>query len=218
MSYDVTPPTMPAYPPPPPPKKSRTNLVIIGSAAAVIVAVVATGVTVNSSGNSEAKPGPTVTVTETTTADDTAVAADDNTEPAAEDTSDGVYALDDTVTYQNDVEITLSGFRRTVSGQYAEPENTPYAKFTVKIKNGGSKKLDTTLLSVNCSYGTDGKSSEAIFDSDGGLDGGPSTQLLPGRSLNVPWGCELPKAQKLIQIEVAPDFDSETAIFTGNVK
>jgi hypothetical protein len=216
MSYDVTPPPMPGFPPPPP-KKSRSNLVIIGSAAAVITAVVATGITVNSSSN-EAKPQPTVTVTETAAAGDTAAATDETTDPAAEDTSDGVYALNDTVTYENDVEITLSGFTRTVSGQYAAPENTPYVEFTVKIKNGGSKKLDTTLLSVNCSYGTDGKSSEAIFDSEGGLDGGPSTQHLPGRSLNIPWGCELPKAQKLLQVEVAPDFDSETAIFTGNVK
>lgn len=216
MSYDVTPPPMPGFPPPPP-RKNRSNLVIIGSAAAVIAAVVATGVTVNGSSN-EAEPGPTVTVTETAAAGDTAAATDETTAPAADNTGDGVYALDDAVTYENDVEITLSGFTRTVSGQYAEPESTPYVKFTVKIKNGGSKKLDTTLLSVNCSYGTDGKSSEAIFDSESSLGGGPSTQLLPGRSINVPWGCELPKAQKLIQIEVAPDFDSETAIFTGNVK
>ena len=38
--------------------------------------------------------------------------------------------------------------------------------------------------------------------------GGPSTSR----------GCELPKGEKLLQVEVAPDYDSETAIFTGNVK
>ncbi|MGW4574393.1 hypothetical protein GUR47_01545 [Streptomyces tendae] len=50
-----------------------------------------------------------------------------------------------------------------------------------------------------------------------GRVGNPQTKLLAGRSISVPWGCELPKGEKLIQIEVAPDFDSETAIFTGPV-
>ncbi|MFL9655279.1 hypothetical protein ACJ7VE_16365 [Streptomyces sp. PB17] len=45
----------------------------------------------------------------------------------------------------------------------------------------------------------------------------PAYGLLAGRSISVPWGCELPKGEKLIQIEVAPDFDSETAILTGSV-
>ncbi|MCW1097975.1 hypothetical protein OJ963_29430 [Streptomyces sp. RS2] len=87
-----------------------------------------------------------------------------------------------------------------------------------KVKNSGTKTLDTTLLTVNCSYGKDGRSSESVFDSDTGLDGTPQTKLLAGRSISVPWGCELPKGEKLIQIEVAPDFDSETAIFTGPVR
>ncbi|MGV9899476.1 hypothetical protein ACWDVV_36125, partial [Streptomyces tendae] len=144
--------------------------------------------------------------------------AAEETPAASEDTDDGVYALDETVTYESDVEVTLSGFERTVSSEYAMPEKTPYARFTVKVKNSGTKTLDTTLLTVNCSYGKDGRSSESVFDSDTGLDGTPQTKLLAGRSISVPWGCELPKGEKLIQIEVAPDFDSETAIFTGPVR
>ncbi len=105
-----------------------------------------------------------------------------------------------------------------VSSEYASPENTNYVQFTIKIKNGGTETLDTTGLTVNCSYGEDGRSSESIFDSEHDLDGGPDTKLLAGRSINVTWGCELPKKQKIIQIEVSPDMDSESAIFTGNVK
>lgn len=217
MTYDATPPPMPHFPPPQPPKKSRTNLVIIGSAAAVIAAVVATGITVSGSGDDEAKPGPTVTVTEIAPADDEPTGGEDDTEPAAEDTDDdGVYSLGDDVIYETDVEVGLSKFSRATSSEYAAPENTPYVRFTVKIKNGGDEKLDMALLTINCSYGQDGQSSEAIFDT--GLDGGPDTSLLPGRSISVPWGCELPKDEKLLQVEVAPDFESETAIFTGNVK
>ncbi|AIJ12156.1 MULTISPECIES: hypothetical protein [Streptomyces] len=225
MSTNFTPPPMPSYgpspvPPPPPPRKNRTLLVAV--AAAVVAAVVSAAVTAGVTGDDEAGPAPTVTVTETASVGggDTPAAEEESAEeaPAAsEDTDDGVHALDETVTYESDVEVSLSGFERTVSSEYAMPEKTPYARFTVKVRNSGTKTLDTTLLTVNCSYGKDGRSSESVFDSDTGLDGTPQTKLLAGRSINVPWGCELPKGEKLIQIEVAPDFDSETAIFTGPV-
>ncbi|MEV4336457.1 hypothetical protein [Streptomyces sp. NPDC049590] len=235
MSTDFTPPPMPGYgppvpPPPVPPRKSRTALIAV--AAAVVAAAVSALVTAGVSGDAEAKPAPTVTVTETaaagaddTQADDDGAAAADDEENAdgaeSEDGAgeeDGVYALDDTAVYEPATEVSLSGLKRAVTGEYAEPEHTPYLQFTVKVNNGGKKALDVTQLTVNCSYGKDGKSSDSVFDSDAGLDGGPETKLLPGRSLNVPWGCELPKGEKLIQIEVSPDFDSDAAIFTGTVK
>jgi len=223
MSQHITPPPMPGFPPPPQPpqqKKGPANAIVLGSAAAVIIAIVATGVAVGSDVADEARPAPTVTVTKTVSGDEAAAAAEDTSEePAPEETDDdGVYALDDTVTYESDVDVSLSKFSRGVSGEYASPENTSYVKFTVKVVNGGDKTLDATMLTVNCSYGEDGSSSESIFDSEAGLDGGPDTKVLAGRSLNVPWGCELPKGEKLLQVEVAPDFDSETAIFTGSVK
>ncbi|MGW7254421.1 hypothetical protein [Streptomyces sp. NPDC054834] len=181
----------------------------------MVAAAITAGV---AGGDTAAEPSPTVTVTRTVGEDDSAAAADEEASPTPDETDDGVYALTDTVTYESDVEVSLSGFKRTVSGAYADPENTSYVGFTVKIKNGGSKTFDATMLTVNCSYGKDGHSSEEVYDSDAGLNGGPDTKLLAGRSINVPWGCELPKNQKLIQIEVTPDFDSEAAIFTGSVK
>jgi hypothetical protein len=231
MSTDFTPPPMPGYgppvpppPPPVPPGKSRTALIAV--AAAVVAAAVSALVTVGVSGDAEAKPAPTVTVTETAAAgadaaeSDDAAATDDEeaTDSADGGEEDGVYALDDTAVYEPATEVALSGFKRSVTGEYAEPENTPYLQFTVKVKNGGKKALDITQLTVNCSYGKDGKSSDSVFDSEAGLEGGPETKLLPGRSLNVPWGCELPKGERLIQIEVSPDFESDAAIFTGTVK
>ncbi|MEU2437987.1 hypothetical protein ABZ595_17610 [Streptomyces rubradiris] len=232
MSTDFTPPPMPGYGPPPvppppppvPPRKPRTALIAV--AAAVVAAAVSALVTVGVSGDAEARPAPTVTVTETAAADadgardGDAAATDDGEAADSADggEEDGVYALDDTAVYEPATEVALSGFERAVTGEYAEPENTPYLRFTVKVKNGGRKALDVTQLTVNCSYGKDGKSSDSVFDSDAGLEGGPETKLLPGRSLNVPWGCELPKGEKLIQIEVSPDFESDAAIFTGTVK
>ncbi|MFH0178325.1 hypothetical protein ACIA6D_45155 [Streptomyces cacaoi] len=225
MSNEFTPPPMPGYgppvPPPPqplPPKKTTT--VLIAVAAAVVAAVLASAVTVSVTGDGDkgTEAAPTVTVTETEFADgaDPAAETDAGDEPTAEATEDGAYALSDTVAYENDVEISLSKFSRGVSHDYASPENTPYVKFTIKVLNSSTSTFDATSMTVNCAYGDEGKEAEAIFDD--GLDGTPDTNILAGRSLSFSWGCELPKREKYLQIEVAPDFDSETSIFAGNVK
>jgi hypothetical protein len=140
------------------------------------------------------------------------------TEPSDDETSgsDKAFPLTHTVTYDNDLKVGLSGFTRGVSSDVAAPANTPFVKFTVKITNGSDSTVDTTALSVNCSYGEDGKTSDLVIDE--GLDGSPQTRLLAGRSLNVPWGCVMPKGEKVLQVEVTPDFESATAIFTGSVK
>ncbi|MGW2444456.1 hypothetical protein [Streptomyces sp. NPDC001675] len=211
-----TPPPMPAFPPPPPeqaPKKSRTNAVIIACALAVIAAVIGTGIVVVNSRDDSSKEDTTAEATPST---DTVTAAEEEPEPEPTDTGPQVFGLDDVVSYENHVDVSLSKFSRGVSSSYASPENTPYVKFVVKVKNDSGKPLDTTLFTVNCSYGQDGQSSESIFDK--GLDGGPDTKLLSGRSINVPWGCEFPKSATSLQVEVTPDADSEDAIFTGDVK
>ncbi|MFD0304277.1 hypothetical protein [Streptomyces sp. NPDC127119] len=223
MSHESTPPPAPSpHPPalPPPPKKNHSNAVVIGSAAAVVVAVVATGIAVSGSRDGAAEPGPTVTVTEVATPDDESAAAEDDARPAAEESGgesgDGVYSLSEPVAYGNDVEVSLSKFSRGTSSDYASPGNTPYAKFTIKIVNGSDESVNADELSVNCAYGDEGKEGDAIFDE--GLDGLPETRILAGRSLSVVWACELPKDQKYLQVEVAPDYESKTAVFTGNVK
>ncbi|TLS41100.1 hypothetical protein FE633_38070 [Streptomyces montanus] len=217
MSHDFgPPPTMPVYAPPPPPPPKKTNTVVVAVAAAVVAAAVSAAITAGVTSGGDAEAAPTVTVTETTAAEGTEAAADTDPAPTPEDTSDGVYGLGDTVTYETDVEVGLSKFSRGVSSDYASPENMPYAKFTIKIVNKSDETLNADEMSVNCAYGDEGKEGEAIFDE--GLNGLPETRILAGRSLSVPWGCELPKGEKFLQVEVAPDYDSETAIFTGNVK
>ncbi len=220
MGHDSTPPLMPESPrppeSPPPVKRNPSNAVVIGSAAAVVVAVVATGIAVSGSRDGAATPGPTVTVTEVAPADDAPAAAGHDTEPVAEESGDGVHGLTEAVSYENDVEVSLSKFSRGVSGDYASPANTPYAKFTIKIVNDSDAGVSADELSVNCAYGDEGKEGDAIFDE--GLDGLPETRVLAGRSLSVVWACELPKDQEYLQVEVAPDYESETAVFTGHVK
>ncbi|MEW2566181.1 hypothetical protein [Streptomyces sp. NPDC047070] len=220
MSHESTPPPVPGLLPPPlpppPAKKNHSNAVVIGSAAAVVVAVVATGLAVSGSRDGAAEPGPTVTVTEVATPGDAHAVAGDDARPAAEEPGDGVHGLGEPAAYDNDVEVSLSKFSRGTSSDYASPGNTPYAKFTIKIVNGSDESVNADELSVNCAYGDEGKEGDAIFDE--GLDGLPETRILAGRSLSVVWACELPKDQQYLQVEVAPDYESRTAVFTGNVK
>ncbi|MFH8613075.1 hypothetical protein ACH4D5_36975 [Streptomyces sp. NPDC018029] len=214
------PPQPPAFPPSPPAKRRNTNAVIIGSAAAVIVAVVATGIVVVNSRDDDKKPVST-SAADTAKNDDVVAGEEEppeEPEPEPESTEPEVSGLGDTVTYVNDVEVSLSKFARGTSSEYGSPENTPYVKFAVTVKNEGKSTIDTSGFTTSCSYGEVGESSESVFDSERGLNGGPDTRLLAGRSITVTWACELPKTEDTIQIEVSPDMETETAIFTGDVK
>lgn len=142
--------------------------------------------------------------------------------PAAEEPTpspsptDTTFTLTETAKYVSKIEVSLSRFKRGVSSDVAAPANTAYLKFTVKIVNGSGKTIDLNEMSVNCQYGDAGQSSDQIFDD--GLDGTPTTHLLPGRSISAPLACELPKSEHYLQVEVTPDMDSQAAIFAGNVK
>lgn len=215
MSHDVTPPPMPGFPPQPPPRKSGTGTAVIASAAAVLAAIVGAGVTYGvTGGDSEAKPAPTVTVTETAEAGGADGAEAD---PAAGDGSaDGSHSLTDTVTHEHGVEVGLSGFSRATSDENGFPENTPYAKFAVRIANGSKAAVDPSEISIACAYGDEGREADSVFAED--LDGPPTTRVLAGRSLTFTWGCALPKDETFLQIEVTTDWESEPAVFTGEVK
>lgn len=147
--------------------------------------------------------------------DDTVTAATEKAEEETEDTGDKAVGLTQAVTYDDDVEVSLTGFTRGVSSEFASPQNTPYIKFTIKVNNGGKATIDLNEMYLSCLYGNDAKPGEQIFDE--GLDM-PTTHLRPGRSISVTTACELPKGEEYVQIELTPTAESETAIFAGNVK
>ncbi|MFE6408167.1 DUF4352 domain-containing protein [Streptomyces sp. NPDC057837] len=216
---DTPTPPQPDFPPPlpptpPEPKKNRTNAIIIGSAAAVIAAIVATGVVV---ANSRDDSSDTAAAESSAPVDDTITAAEEPS-PTPEETGPEIVALSDGVRWDGGMEVTLDDFTRGVSSEWAAPENTPYVKFTVRFKNGGDTTTDLSGSYVTCLYGDDGAEGEQIFDSEKSIDGLPEVHLRPGKSVSAKIGCELPKAEKYLQVELVPDIESETAIFAGNVK
>lgn len=182
------------------------------AAAALLLPLTACGSAneISSGGDKPSAATPEETVTP---AADTDAATEDASD---EDPSSKSYKLTDTVQYENDIEVSLAKFARKVSSDVAAPANTSYAAFTVKIVNHSSKTVDVTGMSVNCQSGDEGQEGEGIFDE--GLNGSPTTRLLAGRTITIPWGCALPKKETHIQIEVSPDIESEAAIFVGSVK
>ncbi|MFF0725613.1 hypothetical protein [Streptomyces sp. NPDC004134] len=230
MSYP-TPPQQPyqPYPPPPPPMPNgggpppsgnrravQITGVVVGVFAAFGIGAAVGAAAAGGDGGNEAKPAATVTVTAGPGAKGDGGGDAQKADDAAEDKQpgDGSFTLTETAVYDTGIEVVLSGFERATSSEYAAPASTPYVKFNLKITNGSDKRLDLNGLLVDCQYGDQGRSGEQIFDD--GLDT-PTTHLRPGRSIDVPTGCELPTSESYAQIEVTPDWESETAIFAGEI-
>ncbi|MDJ0346741.1 hypothetical protein [Streptomyces sp. PH10-H1] len=138
--------------------------------------------------------------------------------PDAKASADKSLALTDTATYENKVKVSLGKFTRGTSGENGFPASTAYVKFTATITNGSAKPLDLSLLQTKCQYGDTGKEGEQIFDSEHGIEGAPTTHLLPGRTSAATIACAMPKAEHYLQIEVTPDFESTAAIFAGKLQ
>lgn len=215
----TTPPPPNDFPPlpaePPKPRGSRTNTVIIVSAVAVIAAVVATGVIVVNSRDD--KTDTSSASTSSTPTDDTITAAAEP-EPTPEDTEPEVMGLTDGVSYEDGVEVALSGYKRGTTSEWAAPGNTPYVSFTVKIDNKSAATVDVGTGYFMCFYGEESQEAEQVFDSERGLEGMPSMKLRPGRVAKATVACEMPKGEAYLQVELAPSMDAEVAVFAGNVK
>lgn len=124
-------------------------------------------------------------------------------------------ALDDTASYEDGVNLSLSGFKRGTSGPYAAPENTPLIRFSITFENKGDKAADLSGVSLTCQR--ESSPGEEIFDSEHGLDGIPATRLLPGRTNTVPVACSLPADEDYLQVEVSPGL-ADVAVFSGHIK
>lgn len=88
----------------------------------------------------------------------------------------------------------------------------------IKIKNGGTHRIDLSQLNVTVRVGADGNDSEEVFDVEAGfgtLDG----TLAPGRtaSTKCAFAADSRKELKQVSIEVTPGFDYESGTFEGGI-
>lgn len=141
---------------------------------------------------------------------------------ASASVQDGTAKIGDKVK-QGDltIEVTRTGSATASAYAAGAKKGDHLATFTVRITNSGSEKFDTALASVDVSYGNDGDSAEAVFDS--GKAEAENTfagTITKGKSRSADFAYAIPKKQmENVQIEVSPNFITEgTVIFQGALK
>ncbi|MEN3121152.1 hypothetical protein [Janibacter sp. LM] len=185
------------------------------------------GVPTTSTTTGSNRPQPSVTtVTQTTTATATAEPAGtqtvepvDEPEPEAETsltgTDPGILKLGSSFTYSDGLQLTLSKPTQFTPSEWAAPSSDPGLIFTVTMMNGTGAKFDPTLNSITAQIGNE--EAEQIFDSENGLDGGPSTSILPGREVTYKAAFVGTDTKNLV-VEIAPDWDHGALTFTPDGK
>ncbi|AFV88597.1 MAG: hypothetical protein SOH99_03070 [Acidipropionibacterium acidipropionici] len=114
--------------------------------------------------------------------------------------------------YQDGLSVTVSAPKDYQPSEYSSDEGRfdTYVKFDVRVVNNTGKPWDPGMF--NATVQSDNEEGEQIFDSEGGLDGAPSTKLLNGREVRftVGYGVANPKD---IVMEVNPDFVHTAVMF-----
>lgn len=120
---------------------------------------------------------------------------------------DEALAADDTVIYDDDVKVTVSAAKKFSPSEYAagHTEGNKAWQVTVTIENGGKKKFDTTLVTLDARAGKDGTTAEQIFDDKVGS--GFSGTVLPGKKATATFAFDAPAAAKDLTVEVSPGLD-----------
>lgn len=123
-------------------------------------------------------------------------------------------AFGKTYTYKDGLSVTVSkpSTYHPTSSAAITKKWPHYVTFKVTVVNKTANKVDLNLFTATAQSSS--KEAEAVFDSEGGLEGPPSTRLLKGResTFKIGFGVQDPKD---IVMDVAPDFDHDTATFTN---
>lgn len=126
----------------------------------------------------------------------------------------GAAPFGETVVYEDGLEVSISAPEPfTPSEAAAGGENHPsHVRFDVTVTNGTDAPYEPVLIYLSASSA--GAEGDQIFDFANGLEGGPTTTVLPGESVTFPaaFGVNDP-ADVLVQL--APGmFDYDDALFS----
>ena len=137
-------------------------------------------------------------------------------DPAAEDpaVADGLTAaFGETFVYEDGLEVSVSApsdFTPTETASGGE-DFTEFVRFDVTITNGTGEAFDPSLAYVTASSA--GVEADQVFDVEIGLDGGPTTSVLPGESVTFPAGFGVTDPAALL-VELSPSFEYDGALFS----
>jgi hypothetical protein len=139
-------------------------------------------------------------------------------EEPSEEPANNVTTIGKTLTYESGLAVRVVSAKVFNPGEYAlglQPAHKA-VKVTWTITNGTSATVDVSSAEARLTYGADGVEAESIYAD--GVDGQYpfDGSLLPGKRKTASSAFSVPKAGlSSITIEIEPDFDSETAFFTG---
>lgn len=202
--------------------RRRRMLAVVGTAAAVLAM---SGLTAcdDEGGGLGMPPGEGVIQgpdggDEDGDADDTDAEDDTDADDAGDDTDagdggadgadDGFLAADESHTYPNGIEVTLSAAEEFTVSDYHEVEGVGY-KMTATVVNNGDEDYESYLL-WTARAGDAGVSADRIFDG-ANVDEEPDGLLKPGRTLTGEIAFEVPEDATFLDVLLEPldDLDSE---------
>lgn len=220
------------YPAPqPPPKKShtlRTVLIVVGSVIAAMtlglvgcVAVVGSAMDeatdsptgVASTPDTGPSPEPVITPTNLPTPTEETIPTE---EPAKDTTTIGK-----TLTYESGLSVRVVSAKVFNPGSYSSglAPGHKAVKVTWTVTNGTGTNFDLSGAEARLTYGADGVQAESVYAD--GVDGQYPFDgaVRPGQKKTATSAFSVPKAGlSSIVVEVEPDYNSETAFFTGAAK
>ncbi|MFF7182707.1 DUF4352 domain-containing protein [Streptomyces sp. NPDC008121] len=114
-------------------------------------------------------------------------------------------------TYDDGLKVTVSAAKTYSPSEYAvgHTEGNKAYQVTVVIENGGTKRFDSTLATLDARAGKDGVAAEQIFDEKvgSGFDGA----VLPGKKSTVTFAFDAPADAKTLMVDVSPGLEHNAA-------
>jgi Protein of unknown function (DUF2510) len=144
--------------------------------------------------------------------------AEQNEEPGAEPAPDPPAGAEtavfgETRQYTDGLAVTVSEprpFEPSETGLAGEA--TAYVVFDVTVANGSDQPYEPFILA---SVQSGNLEAEEVFDSGSGLQGTPSTTVLPGREVRFQIGYGVADPADLV-LQITPGFDYERAIYVSS--
>jgi hypothetical protein len=130
--------------------------------------------------------------------------------PASAEPKPEVAKFDTAWTYTDGVSISVSAPVEFSPSRYAVSGTQPHnVKVNFTITNGSSKVLQPMPYATVSSGGAE---AQEVYDSEQGLNSGPSAPVLPGGTITWAEGYNVADPASII-LQVAPSFDYEKVIF-----
>jgi hypothetical protein len=127
-----------------------------------------------------------------------------------------VAAFGQRVTFDDGLAVEVTTPQPYKPSRYAAGHDGDRAvTFDITVVNGSDEPYDAVMTMVNATHG--GRQVSRIYDSANGGSENPAGTVLPGKSTTFTVALSLGEAVGDLQLEVAPDFLGDPAIFTGQV-